>query len=72
MCNFAAQVSDDFVLDLSGLPSLLPTPFNEYADDGDCIVHELIRDCGSGRTRYRTIIRKDSEEYRKSIYQNNN
>jgi hypothetical protein len=45
-------------------PSLLPTPINEYTDEGDCIVHELIRGGGSGG---QDIIRKDSEEYRKAV-----
>jgi hypothetical protein len=48
-----------------GRPS--PTPLTEYVDCGDYIVHEVIPDSGSGRTRYRTIIPKDTEEYRKFV-----
>jgi len=64
---FAEQVSDDLVVDMSGLPSLSPTPLAENVDCGDHIVHEVIRDSGSGRTRYRIIIRKDTEEYRRFV-----
>jgi hypothetical protein len=65
---FAEQVSDDFVVDMSGLPSLSPTPLTEYVDCGECIVHEVVRDSGGGRTRHRRIIRKDSED-RKAVEQ---
>jgi hypothetical protein len=66
---FAEQVSDVFVVDSSGLPSLIPTPLSEYVDYGDCIVREVIRDGGSGRTIHRRTIRKDTEEYRKAVEQ---
>ena len=64
---FAEQVSDVFIVDTSGLPSLIPAPLSEYVDYGDCIVREVIRDGGSGRTIHRRTIRKDTEEYRRPL-----
>ena len=66
---FADQVSDDFVVDTSGLPSLIPTPLSEYVDCGNCIVREVIRTTDRTRTIFRRTIRKDSEEYRKAVEQ---
>ena len=66
---FAERVSDDLGVDMSGLPSLIPTPLAEYADRGDHIEHEVIRNNEGTRTIYRRVIRKDSEEYRKAVEQ---
>jgi hypothetical protein len=66
---FAEQASDDFVVDMSGLPSIYPTPLSEYVDCGDRIVREVIRTTDRTRTIFRRTIRKDSEEYRKAVQQ---
>jgi hypothetical protein len=55
---FAEQVSDDFVVDMSGLPSFSPTPLAEYVDCGDCIAREVIRTNEGTRTIFRRVIRK--------------
>ena len=64
---FAERVLDDSIVDMSGLPALFPTPLAEYADRGDHIEHEVIRTNDGKRTIFRRVIRKDSEEYEKSI-----
>jgi hypothetical protein len=64
---FAERVLDDSIVDMSGLPALFPTPLAEYADRGDHIEHEVIRTHDGQRTIFRRVIRKDSEEYEKSI-----
>ena len=66
---FAERVSDDAIVDMSGLPSSFPTPLTEYVDCGDCIAHEVIRTNEGTRTIFRRVIRKDSEEYRKAVEQ---
>ena len=61
---FAEQVSDDLVVDMVGLPSFA------YATNRVRGLRRLYRsrsNSGSGRTRYRTIIPKDTEEYRKFV-----
>ena len=64
---FAKRVLDDTIVDMSGLPALFPTPLAEYADRGDYIEHEVIRINNGKRTIFRRVIRKESEEYEKSI-----
>jgi hypothetical protein len=64
---FAERVLDDTVVDMSGLPALFPTPLAEYVDRGDYIEHEVIRINNGKRTIFRRVIRKDSEEYKKSV-----
>ena len=67
---FAEQVSDDFVVDMSGLPSCFShTPLAEYVDCGDRIVHEVVRTNEGTRTIFRRTIRKNSEEYRRAVEQ---
>jgi hypothetical protein len=66
---FAKRVLDDTVVDMSGLPTLFPTPLVEYMDRGDYIEHEVIRTNNGTRTIFRWIIRKESREYEKAIEQ---
>jgi hypothetical protein len=65
----AERVPETFILDMSGLPNLFPTPLTEYVDCGDSIVHEVIRTNEGTRAIFRRVIRKDSEEYRKAVEQ---
>jgi hypothetical protein len=66
------RVPETFILDVSGLPTLLPTPLTEYVDRGDSIVNEVIRMNEGSRTIFRRVIRKGSEEYRKALEQGHN
>jgi hypothetical protein len=64
---FAEQVSDVFIVDTSGLPSLIPRPLSEYVDCGDCIVREVIRTTD----RTRTDISENHSSWRKDRREGN-
>jgi hypothetical protein len=61
------RVPETFILDMSGFPTLFPTPLTEYVDHGDSIVNEVIRMNEGSRAIFLRVIRKDSEEYRKAL-----
>jgi hypothetical protein len=66
---FGERVSDDVVMDMSGLPSPFPTSLAEYVDCGCYIAHEVTCTNEGKRTIFRRTIRKDSEEYQKALAQ---